>query len=177
MKDPLGTLRRLSVAVVVNYRNNDGELEPLPAAELDKLNELVKQAMGYSAERGDTLSVINSQFSDDRPATLPIWENPLYLDYAMQLIKYLLIALVLYLLWRGVAKPMLASNAEAKAKQEAEAAEMEKNQEKLAAAERLASEMNRHEENLTTARTMAQKDPRAVAMVLRSWMEKKDGSR
>src|SRR5690606_30966859 len=59
VKDPLGTLRRLSVAVVVNYRNNDGELEPLPAAELDKLNELVKQAMGYSAERGDTLSVIN----------------------------------------------------------------------------------------------------------------------
>ncbi|MDS1141141.1 flagellar basal-body MS-ring/collar protein FliF [Pusillimonas sp. SM2304] len=177
VKDPLGTLRRLSVAVVVNYRNNDGELEPLPAAELDKLNELVKQAMGYSAERGDTLSVINSQFSDDTPATLPIWENPLYLDYAMQLIKYLLIALVLYLLWRGVAKPMLASNAEAKAKQEAEAAEVEKNQEKLAAAERLASEMNRHEENLATARTMAQKDPRAVAMVLRSWMEKKDGSR
>src|SRR5690606_12598823 len=37
VKDPLGTLRRLSVAVVVNYRNNDGEFEPLPDTDLEKL--------------------------------------------------------------------------------------------------------------------------------------------
>src|SRR3546814_5442189 len=83
---------------------------PLPQAELDKLNELVKQAMGYSAERGDTLSVVNSQFSHDGPPTLPIWENPVYLDYAMQLIQYLLIALVIYILWRSVVKPFMADS-------------------------------------------------------------------
>src|SRR3546814_9998537 len=87
---------------------------PLPQAELDKLNELVKQAMGYSAERGDTLSVVNSQFSHDGPPTLPIWENPVYLDYAMQLIQYLLIALVIYILWRSVVKPFMADSENAK---------------------------------------------------------------
>ncbi|HEY9572442.1 MAG TPA: flagellar basal-body MS-ring/collar protein FliF [Pusillimonas sp.] len=177
VKDPLGSLRRLSVAVVVNYRDNEGEAEPLPQAELDKLNELVKQAMGYSAERGDTLSVVNSQFSHDGPPTLPIWENPVYLDYAMQLIQYLLIALVIYILWRSVVKPFMADSENAKEQRKILAQEEEKNRESMAAAERLASEMNRYEENLNTARTMAQKDPRAVAMVLRSWMEKKDANR
>jgi flagellar M-ring protein FliF len=176
-KDPLGTLRRLSVAVVVNYRDNDGTPEALPPTDMEKLNELVKQAMGYSADRGDTLSVVNSQFSTDHAAKVPVWENPLYLDYGMRLIQYLLIALAAYILWRSIVKPMLADNAEAKLKREEEAQEQEKNREQLAAAEKLASEMNRYEENLNTARTMAEKDPRAVAMVLRSWMEKKDGNR
>src|SRR5690606_4298673 len=93
VKDPLGTLRRLSVAVVVNYRSADGEAVPLPPAELENLNALVKQAMGYSSERGDTLSVVNSPFSDDRPPEPQIWENPVYLDYGMQLLQYLLIIL------------------------------------------------------------------------------------
>lgn len=177
VKDPLGTLRRLSVAVVVNYRDNDGTPEALPPADMEKLNELVKQAMGYSAERGDTLSVVNSQFSTDHAVKLAVWENPVYLDYGMRLIQYLLIALAAYILWRSIVKPMLADNAEAKLKREEEAQEQEKNREQLAAAEKLASEMNRYEENLNTARSMAEKDPRAVAMVLRSWMEKKDGNR
>lgn len=177
VKDPLGTLRRLSVAVVVNYRDKDGTPEALPPADMEKLNELVKQAMGYSAERGDTLSVVNSQFSTDHAVKVPVWENPVYLDYGMRLIQYLLIALAAYILWRSIVKPMLADNAEAKLKREEEAQEQEKNREQLAAAEKLASEMNRYEENLNTARSMAEKDPRAVAMVLRSWMEKKDGNR
>jgi flagellar M-ring protein FliF len=177
VKNPLGTLQRLSVAVVVNYRNKDGEFEPLPQDELDKLNELVKQAMGYSAERGDSLSVVNSQFSDAGEVEPPIWKNPVYLDYAMQLIQYLLIALVIYMLWRAVVKPFMADSEAAKEKRKAEALEMEKNREQMAAAERLAMEMNRYDENLGTARKMAEKDPRAVAMVLRSWMEKKDANR
>ena len=177
VKDPLGTLRRLSVAVVVNYRDNDGTPEALPAAELEKLNDLVKQAMGYSAERGDTLSVINSRFSDERAAKTPIWENPVYLDYAIRLVKYLLIALAALFLWRGIIKPLVADNAQLKLKRQEEAQEKEKNREQLAAAEKLAAEMSRYEENLNTARNMAEKDPRAVAMVLRSWMEKKDANR
>lgn len=177
IKDPLGTLRRLSVAVVVNYRDLDGELAPLPEEELAKLNDLVKQAMGYSADRGDTLSVVNSQFSDAGPQSVPVWENPVYLDYAMQLLKYLLIGIGLLFVWRVIIKPLLADNEENKLKRQAEAELEELNREAALAAQRRASEMSRYEENLNTARTMAEKDPRAVAMVLRSWMEKKDGNR
>lgn len=177
VKDPLGRLQRLSVAVVVNYRNNEGKLDALPPDELEKLNDLVKQAMGYSADRGDTLSVVNSAFSDETPAALPVWENPLYLDYAMQLAKYLLIALLVLLVWRKLVRPMVQTAALAKEESDAEAAEVASNREQMAAAERRAAEISRYEDNMNTARTMAEKDPRAVAMVLRSWMEKKDGNR
>ncbi|SHI18992.1 flagellar basal-body MS-ring/collar protein FliF [Pollutimonas bauzanensis] len=172
VKEPLGKLRRLSAAVVVNYRSNDGKPEALPPEELAKLNDLVKQAMGYSAERGDTLSVVNSAFSDDTPPSPPVWENPVYLDYAVQLAKYLFIALLVLLVWRKLVRPMMETAAEAKVQTDAEAAEIATNREQMAAAERRASEISRYEDNMTTARTMAEKDPRAVAMVLRSWMEK-----
>lgn len=172
IKDPLGKLERLSVAVVVNYRAVDGEPQPLPPEELDKLNDLVKQAMGYSGERGDTLSVINSAFSDDTPPAPAIWENPAYWDYAIELLKYLLIGLLIFLVWRKLVKPMRDSAVEVREETAAEAAEVASKQEQKVAAERRASEINRYEDNLNTARTMAQKDPRAVAMVMRSWMEK-----
>src|SRR3546814_13015145 len=100
--------------------------------------------MGYSAERDDTLSVVNRQFSHVGPPTLPIWENPVYLDYAMQLIQYLLIALVIYILWRSVVKPFMADSENAKEQRKILAQEDEKNRESMAAAERLATEMNRN---------------------------------
>ena len=41
-----------------------------------------------------------------------------------------------------------------------------------AIAAKRASEISRYEDNLNSARDLAKKDPRAVAMVLRTWMEK-----
>ncbi|NYT86235.1 flagellar basal-body MS-ring/collar protein FliF [Pollutimonas harenae] len=177
VKDPVGSLRRLSVAVVVNYRDVDGKATPLPEDELAKLNELVRQAMGYSASRGDTLSVVNSRFSDDTPTAPPVWQNPIYLEYAMQLLQYVLIGVALLLIWRLIVKPLLASKEADKEQRQALVDEEDKHREAVAAAERRASEMTRYEDNLATARAMAEKDPRAVAMVLRSWMENKDGNR
>src|SRR5690606_23220591 len=64
VKDAVGQLRRLSVAVVVNYRDVDGEAQPLPEEEIQKIDALVKQAMGFVPERGDSVSVVNSLFSE-----------------------------------------------------------------------------------------------------------------
>lgn len=175
VKDSVGQLRRLSVAVVVNYREVDGEPAPLPADEIAKIDELVKQAMGYTPERGDSVSVVNSLFSEEGPPAPQFWENPVYIEHAIQLLKYILIAAAVILLWRGLGRPIVDSMAEAKEKLEEEAEEIEANRSALEAAERRASEMSRYQENLATARTMATKDPRAVAMVLRSWLEKKNG--
>lgn len=174
VKDPIGQLRRLSVAVVLNYREIDGEPQPLPDDEIQKIDALVKQAMGYLPERGDSVSVVNSLFSEEGPAAPRFWENPAYVEHALQLLKYLLIVAAAILLWRGLGRPIIDNMAEAKEKLEQEAQEIEDNRAALEAAERRASEMSRYQENLATARGMATKDPRAVAMVLRSWLEKKN---
>ncbi len=176
IKDPLAKVKRLSAAVVINSLIMGDAPDAQDNVQLDQINELVKQAMGYSAERGDTLSVINSPFTSTVADTLPVWKNPLYLEYAAQLGKYLLIALGLLFVWRKIIKPLVEGLIPVPQEPAPESAKVQFDREKIAEAERRASELSRHEDNLTTARTMAEKDPRAVAMVLRSWMEK-DGNR
>jgi flagellar M-ring protein FliF len=173
-KDPVGSLRRLSVAVVVNYRSVDGKQEPLDPAEMEKLNQLVREAMGYSADRGDSISVVNSPFSPE--PTVPVWQNPVYLDYAVQLFRYLVIAFAIYLVWRLILRRIVMESQAAAARREAELVQEKEAREHAETAARLAAEMSRYEDNLTAARELATKDPRAVAMVLRAWMEKKDGN-
>ncbi|MHA3902305.1 flagellar basal-body MS-ring/collar protein FliF [Castellaniella sp. WN] len=173
VKHELGTLQRLSVAVVVNYRDKDGEPAPLESTEMDDINALVKQAMGYSADRGDTLSVVNSAFTDSEPRFKP-WENPEYRGLALQALKVLLILAVLFFLWRSVVRPIIQGFANAQVERAKNEAHLETMREQRRQDELRVSEMNRYEENLDTARHLAQRDPRAVAMVLRSWMDPKN---
>ena len=174
VKDPIGQLRRLSVAVVLNYRDVEGEPQPLPEADIQKIDALVKQAMGFMPERGDSVSVVNSLFSEEGPKAPPFWQNPAYVELALELLKYVLIIAAAILLWRGLGRPIIDNMAEAKEALEQEAQELEENRAAMEAAERRANEMSRYQENLATARALATKDPRAVAMVLRTWMEKKN---
>mgnify|MGYP001036443356 CR=1 FL=1 len=173
VKSELGTVQRLSVAVVVNYRDKDGKPAPLDQSEMDNINALVKQAMGYSADRGDTLSVVNSEFTNQEPAFKP-WENPAYQNLALQIGKVLLILVVLFFLWRSVVRPIVQGFANAQVERVKNEAHLETMREQRRQDELRASEMNRYEENLDTARELAKRDPRAVAMVLRSWMDPKN---
>lgn len=177
VKDPTGKLRRLSVAVVVNYMpGGDGKFVPLPEEELTKLQGLVKDAMGYSAERGDTVTVVNSPFSDNSAANPPVWKDPEYQAIAMQLAQYLFIIIALYIVWIKIVKPLMRSVSQASAARLAATAGLRDAEAAAAAAAaaaaKRASEISRYEDNLSVARDLAEKDPRAVAMVLRSWMEK-----
>src|SRR5690606_28540129 len=112
VRHALGSLQRLSVAVVVNYRDVDGEAQPLDPADLTKIDELVRQAMGFSAERGDTLSVVNTAFTDTTPR-IPVWENPMYQAYVLQALKVLFFLAVIAFLWRSVLRPIIQGYANA----------------------------------------------------------------
>jgi len=173
VKHALGNLQRLSAAVVINYRDTGDGAAPLDPADMEKIDALVRQAMGFSAERGDTLSVVNSAFTDTTPR-VPAWENPVYQGYAMQALKGLLILLVAIFLWRSVLKPIIHGYANAQVERAKHDARRQADREQQRMAQERASEISRYEDNLDTARTMAQKDPRAVAMVLRSWMSKNE---
>ncbi len=172
VKGPLGQLSRLSVAVVVNYRNTDKDQQPLEQEELDKISDLVKQAVGYSADRGDSLSVVNGQFNEQGDIDTPFWKNPEYRELAMELVKYLVFAFILFMAWRIVINPIIQGLIQAKAVADARVERQKEESAREQAAEQRAAEMSRYEENLNTARTMAHDDPRAVAMVLRSWLNK-----
>lgn len=172
VKGPMGELKRLSVAVVLNYRKDENDFVALDANELESIRDLVRQAVGYSDERGDTLSVVNSKFSDAPDYSVPFWKNNDYIELGMTLIKYLLIALLFFLFWRIVINPIIQGLIQASSEAEARREELDLDRERQQQAQKQANDINRYEDNLNTARTMAEKDPRAVAMVLRSWMSK-----
>ena len=69
-----GTIKKLSVAVLVDGRYQGGETaedgtvtpqtyQPRTEDEIAQIEELVKSTMGYDEERGDTVSVINMAFA------------------------------------------------------------------------------------------------------------------
>jgi flagellar M-ring protein FliF len=113
-KQAIGNIRRLSAAMVVNHRKEigkDGQAvnKPLPEAELKQINELVREAMGFNKERGDTISVANAPFtvaSKDENA-IPVWKDPENISYAKDAVKYLLIAAIIAFLYFKIIKPSL----------------------------------------------------------------------
>lgn len=170
IKQPVGMLKRLSVAVVVNYvRDKDGELVALPPEELSKLTNLVREAMGYSESRGDSLNLVNSQFNDG-PPPVPMWRDPEMISLFKTILAWLVggvLALWLYRKVRRSVSDYLYPPVDPEVA-EAERIEAQREAQDLARAK----ETDRYQDNLERARTMANKDPRAVAMVLRTWMTK-----
>ncbi|MNV48356.1 Flagellar M-ring protein [compost metagenome] len=100
----------MSVAVLVDHvpragANGKVSDQPLSAAELTRVEALVKQAVGFSAERGDTVSVMNAPFVREAiPVEAPNWwENPQLRD-ALRLV---LGAIVVLALLFGVLRPAM----------------------------------------------------------------------
>lgn len=59
IKNAMGRIDRLSVAVVINHlpQGAEGKPGPLSEAELNRINALVKEAVGYTASRGDSVKI------------------------------------------------------------------------------------------------------------------------
>jgi flagellar M-ring protein FliF len=107
-----GSLRRLSVAVLLDYAENVGEdgqvtRAPLEQAQLDEIRTLVSEAIGFTADRGDTLSIMNAEFMRP-PAPEPLPE-PGFLeqDWVWQAGKGLLALSVLLALVFAVLRPLM----------------------------------------------------------------------
>jgi flagellar M-ring protein FliF len=186
----MGGVKRLSVGVVVNYRRlvdaKTGKVSvlPLTAAQVAQINELVKQAMGYSKERGDTLNVTNAPFDGvDKPNEPPVviewWRNADNIAMAWQIARYVGVLIALAYLFFRILRPMmrpifrkLDEIAEAPperpqriAPEDPEAAIARTQLEEMEQ-----SQAQGYRENLQMAKNLAKEDPRIVANVVKAWV-------
>ena len=182
----VGDVQRLSVAVVVNFRADDkGKAVALNEAQLKQIEDLTREAMGYSQTRGDSINVVNSQFNSTEPVStdLPFWQQQSFFDQLMSAGKWLLIALVAFILYRKMVRPHLVrKQAAEKAAAEAVAARATQQEEEEAFSVQLSKdelEQERKSNNRMSAEVMSQRirdmsenDPRVVALVIREWMSK-----
>jgi flagellar M-ring protein FliF len=190
----VGGLRRLSVAVVVNYRRavdpKTGKVtvKALSPAEMVQINDLVKEAMGYNKERGDSFSVANSPFDGvDKPGeiTLDWWRDPANLPLAKELAKFLITALILLYLFFKIVRPMLRPvfrkiddiGAEPEPEEPTLPHENDIRDEILTQSELAAMEESTartYRDNMAMAKKLAQEDPRVVANVIKAWVGNND---
>ncbi|HWJ05894.1 MAG TPA: flagellar basal-body MS-ring/collar protein FliF [Steroidobacteraceae bacterium] len=188
-KQPAGQIRRLTVAVLVdNPRtlDKDGKPveQPLEPKQLEDITRLVRDAVGFNEQRGDSVNVVNASFIDDgsevgeiEPA--PLWEHPLARD-AARLLLGAIVAIVLLLvvvrpLMRSLMSPARAAApnlpagaiADPSGQLEAPAAS---NAPALGAPKQQKTPQMEYEEQVAAARTLVSQDPKRVAQVVKNWV-------
>ena len=187
----IGVVDRLSVAVIVNYQASNGEngveMKPLTPEMLKQIDALTREAMGYSVDRGDSINITNSLFTNDTLVEEPqsLLSDPQLLAQALDYGKIILIALIAWLMWRFGIKPQwvkyrktqqaqvdaeifVATQAKAPFVVEEEINEdMDEKARRRLTRQRVSAEIQSQR-----IREMAEKDPQVVAMVIRQWLGK-----
>lgn len=192
-KHQLGKLNRISVAVVVDDKpvldaeTGSVTMQPWSTEEIERLTILVRDSVGFSAARGDSVSVINSPFTSLREAEtfdLPIWEQPWFQSIFKQVVGLLIILALLLGLLRPVLKSLAGSGLKAKQDEEAkELAALEASG--LDAFDTLSDEAvtlsggdalalpspeESYDQQLNAIRGLIAEDPGRVALVIKGWI-------
>ncbi len=177
--EPVGALSKLSVAVLVDGKYESpaavkegqtakAKYVPRSPDELQKIEALIKSAVGFNPERGDQLSVQNIPFQDTGDAgtaeTAAWWTNPFY----QSLFKNLIIGIGFMALIMFVIRPLLASLRTTRQPLLETFEPLGEGTEKLSSTERaqLAVQMAEQQSLIDQAK----KDPYQVAQILQNWL-------
>ncbi len=189
-KGATGVVKRINAAVVVNNQittDDKGKTvsTPLTEIQLEKMTALVRETVGFSKERGDSVNVVNAPFALDKPDILeiPLWRQPEVVEiarsFAWPLGTVLLAALVLLGLVRpalkGLAPPLnqIASAEELERGSQLDALESERPERPQLSAPGQSAESNQPSSSelmLEDARKLTRDNPAAVANIIKAWM-------
>ena len=178
-KSSIGRIERLSVAVVINHlpQGEEGSVSAMSDEQLARLNTLVQEAIGYQATRGDSINIMHAPFNGlvDEPP-LPLWQQASFHTLLMNLFRYLVVAIIAWIMWRKLVQPSWERHQQTTLRQ----MELEKEaRDEAAAAQKHAAEndvrqraqQRAHTEISTQQlRELAEQEPRVIALVLRQWM-------
>ena len=170
-RQELGRIKRLAVAVVVNHKKQVSAagkvtFTPLKEEEITQITNLVKEVVGYSKDRGDTVSVMNSAFNvpeKEKIVEVPFWKQPDTIELAKMIGKNILIAGVLLFIVLRVLRPILKTLATPPPALRALTDEAGDD------AGNTAQRLGNYEQHVETAKQIARSDPKAVANVLKEW--------
>ncbi|TCO76602.1 flagellar basal-body MS-ring/collar protein FliF [Chromatocurvus halotolerans] len=190
---PVGAIRRLNVAVVLNQRtvaNAEGEPESVPYTEeeIERFSELVRKAVGFEEARGDAVTVVGTNFlyrdnPDEQELPEPSFLDDFDLLGALRVIAALVvIILLIFMIIRPTLRQLLAvppraqmlppafaqglpagAGAQGDASAEARAERETREAPKRGPAEEF-------EERVSNAKQIVNQDPKRVAQVVRDWV-------
>ena len=183
-RSKVGSIRKISVAVLVDdLQKVDGNgtvtRTPLNEDAIKRISGLVREAVGFDANRGDSVNVINASFYvPEEPAPLPevpLWKQSWVMDLAKQVAGGIGVLILMF----GVFRPVLRSLTEKGEKiqqlhiAERTAEELGEDQLQISGGgggqQRLPA-AHQMENQLATAKTLAAQDPARVAQVVKTWV-------
>ncbi|MBV1898261.1 MAG: flagellar M-ring protein FliF [Cycloclasticus sp.] len=195
-----GRVKRVTVAVVID--NKQGAVtaeggasasEPYSDEDVAKFTVLVKEAVGFNALRGDSVTITNLAFRQpDVPVALPevpLWEQAWVLDAAKQVVGGVFALILIFFVLRPTIKTLLekptaaglpasgqgtqmtpsgAMATEARASQSAgeRSLELESDEELM-----MLEAPKSYEQRLEMAQKIAGEDPKRVAQVMKTWIK------
>ncbi len=168
-----GKLLKLSVAVVVDDKvtydeNGTVKRTPLSEQDISKIDNLVKDAIGFDKERGDRVTVINSSFAQAEPIEpLPkpsILDNPMASTFFKQGMAVLMLLAIIFVVLRPTIKNLTSiSSFKKKLMKEIDIQE----------ADKLSDSKGRNlsqGEYQIRIKELINEDPKKAAQIIRGWV-------
>ena len=178
VKQPVGTLKRLNVGVVLDDWQKVDEAgkvtsSPMTDADIKRFTQLVKEAVGVKDDRGDQLNVMNQSFKTASPVGpvegLPIWQQPWLLSLAKQIVGAGLVLVVAFLVLRPLMKSLTRSSVRGGAA--SEGADISGDRVSLSGQGGNAIKLQpSFEQQIAAARQLVGQDPRRAAQVVKEWV-------
>jgi len=185
----IGEIKRLSAAVIVNFiKDKNGNFVPLTADQIKNIKNLVRESIGYSKIRGDSVSVVNEYFIKKNQKT-PIKllnnsnksifsNNLLILTPWLIAISFLFFFLKKYFFSsnqintseKNVQKDKLQN--QKKQNQKKEHFEQDESQEKIISQLKTSKNINT-DQLIHQICNISNQNPRVIASIIRQWMSDK----
>ncbi|MBN2647014.1 MAG: flagellar M-ring protein FliF [Thiotrichales bacterium] len=192
VKNSIGSIRRLSVAVVLDDKitlNTEGTVERLALSEeeLQRYRQLVSDTVALDEARGDTLTVVNASFavvSEEQVQATPIWQESWFWELVKQLLAGLAVLIILLVVVRPLLRELTQREKTVLEYPEEVPQEIEEienideiskaleqmNEEVQKTAASVEAESKAEHELLDKVRSIVEKDPKVAAHVLRQWI-------
>lgn len=189
VKGASGAVKRVNAAVVVNHQvvtDDKGKTSnvPLTEAQLEKMTALVREAVGFNKDRGDSVNLVNAEFVvvKDTVVEVPLWKQPEVLDLARSYAWPLGLLAMAALVFFGAIKPALktvvqpvavASEKPELAGNQFDALEgdvPERPQLMAPGSPQEQAQISAAEQRLEEARKLTRDNPAAVANIVKAWM-------
>lgn len=183
-----GTLKRLSVAVLVDHlpvTDDKGvvTMTALKPEQLAQVEALVKEAVGFNAQRGDTVSVQNAAFLQPEALTpaepLPLWQQPEFREMARNGLGALVVLILVFTVLRPTLRSLMTAPIAPPAAAALEgrieagtgggAAALAMGEDRLSLGAPAAA-THPYEQKLQAARSAVAADPKRVAQVVKTWV-------
>uniref|UniRef100_A0A6V7KDY1 Flagellar M-ring protein n=1 Tax=Bracon brevicornis TaxID=1563983 RepID=A0A6V7KDY1_9HYME len=180
-KHSTGGIKRLSVAVIVNYLppGEDGKHIALSEEQIKQIDTVAREAMGFSTERGDSLNVVNTPFmsTSDAASELPFWQKQAFFELMVEVGRWLLVLIVAWIVWHKLVRPQFKKREEQLAAANAAAQMRDNSNDVIVKLSKDEEELQRRsQQRINTelqsqrVRYLAENDPRVVALMIRQWM-------